>query len=443
MDTTGDGTITREEFTQSMRKLGLLGSASRSPSRSRSPSGSGGGRSPGRHKSPSGRDYEREIDELFATFDANGDGSLDYEELHRLLRVGQASRMSEYLRASVAGKSLPAQLTPAISYEGEVAKPKPVVPRPRDPGARSGPGIALPIDPMAEVHEEEWPPILRGILLRERERVVDLFRHWEGVGEGGKISAEHFKAGLFVLGHRVPRADVDKLYSSMGVPDGSMLKFSELRRQLRVIANRSCSLYLRGATRQGLDLERSQPRGALLSGVSERLEQTPVPSVHHDLLAALTLASTTHGANSATTPGCAPSGSEAAAASPSRQHCRGGLLGGISCSSAYSDGVVGLGADASSGKERALMAATEAAEAGARGSASLLASEMWLQQWSRAHYSALLPELRKWELYVDGCINFEVCASPLRQPSAPALCASPCDEVSRRGVTSLSLGLPR
>ena len=42
---------------------------------------------PRRSKSPtSGRDYEREIDELFATFDVNGDGSLDYEELHRLLR---------------------------------------------------------------------------------------------------------------------------------------------------------------------------------------------------------------------------------------------------------------------------------------------------------------------------------------------------------------------
>ena len=108
------------------------------------------------------------------------------------------------------------------------------------------------------------------------------------------------------------------------------------------------------------------------------------------------------------------------AASPSRTQCRGGLLGGISCSSAFSEGVIGLGADASSSKERALAAATEAAEAGARGSSSLLASEMWLQQWARGHYSALLPELRKWELYPDGMITFDVFADSMHTLGFPA-----------------------
>ena len=408
MDKDGNGTITREVFTKSMAQLGMLGS---------------GGSPPGRRpKSPTtGRDYEREIDELFATFDANGDGSLDYEELHRLLRVGQASRMSEYLRASVAGKSLPPQLRPATTFDGEVAKPKPVAPRPREASSRSGPGIALPVDSMPEVEEERWPAHLRALLLRERERVVDLFRHWEGVGEGGRISIEHFKAGLFVLGHRVAKNDVEKLYNCMGVPENGMLKFSELRRQLRVIANRGCSAYLRDATRQGLHLAATQPRGALLSGVADKLEQTPVQTPRESILAALMLASTTHGPNTASGATGAPSCAESViAASPSRSQCRGGLLGGISCSSHYSDGVVGLGADASSGKERALVAAAEAAEAGARGSQSLLNSEMWLQQWSRSHYSALLPEIRKWELYADGCISFEVFADSLHNLGFPA-----------------------
>ena len=56
-----------------------------------------------------GRDYEREMDELFATFDVNGDGSLDYEELHRLLRVGQRPRACA--RSSMYRHSLHASTT--------------------------------------------------------------------------------------------------------------------------------------------------------------------------------------------------------------------------------------------------------------------------------------------------------------------------------------------
>ena len=449
MDTHGSGQISRDDFKKALAKLGFLGrpespgrgrSTSPGGSRSKSPSG---GQSPGRHveraTSPGGtrskspgrgskwsrsRDYEREIDELFATFDVNGDGSLDYEELHRLLRVGQHSRMSEYLRASVAGKSLPPQLRPAVSYVGEVAKPKFVAARSKEASARSGPGIALPIDPMNEVRDAEWPPQLRGVLLRERENVIDLFRHWEGVGEGGCISMEHFKAGLAVLGHRVSKADVERLFGIMGSAetDKVMLRFTELRRQLRIIANRACSEYLRSATKQGIELKSSQPRGALMSGVAERLEQTPVPTPQMNVLAALTLASTTHGRTSEAIGGPVTPGSESLiAASPSRSQCRGGLLGGISCSSHYSDGVVGLGADASSGKERALAAAMDAAAAAQRGSASLLATEMWVQQWSRAHYSVLLPELRKWELYPEGLVSFEVFADSLNDIGFPAM----------------------
>ena len=99
---------------------------------------------------------------------------------------------------------------------------------------------------------------------------------------------------------------------------------------------------------------------------------------------------------------------------------RGGLMGGIMCSSHYSDGVVGLGADAASGKERALMAAQAAGQQAAAKSASLLSSEMWLQQWARGHYSALLPELRKWELYPEGLITFDVFADSLHTLSFPA-----------------------
>jgi hypothetical protein len=94
-------------------------------------------------------------------------------------------------------------------------------------------------------------------------------------------------------------------------------------------------------------------------------------------------------------------------------------MGGMSLSSYISGDMVGLGADASSGKERALVAAAEAAVQGAEKSASLLSSEMWVQQWARSHYSVLLPELRKWELCPDGCITFDIFADSLHTLGFP------------------------
>lgn len=418
MDTNGDGVITRAEFGKSMRSLGLF---------------SGGSPTGGRAKSPGSRerDIEREIDEIFATFDHNGDGSLDYEELHRLLRVGQNARMSEYLRSAVHGKSLPPQTLPfSGSYTGPaLIKPMTVTPRSRDPAGRSGPGISLPVDSMPEIREDAWPPLLRGILVRERERVIDLFRHWEGVGEGGKISSEHFKAGLYVLGHRVSKGDVSELYSAMGVADGAMLRFGELRRQLRVVANRGTSAYLRAATKQGLELEASQPRGSLASGVGERLEATSAPTPQENILAALGLASTTHShlpPSPPLSPGRTSSvaganlGMDPALTTSSRGSIKGGLMGGMTASSHYSDGVVGLGADASMAKDRALEAAAAAAKQATHMPNTLLNGEMWLQQWARSHYSALLPELRKWELYPDGMITFDVFADSLHTLAFPA-----------------------
>ena len=245
--------------------------------------------------------------------------------------------------------------------------------------------------------------MLRGILVRERERVIDLFRHWEGVGEGGRISAEHFKAGLYVLGHKVPLREVNELYNAMGVADGELLKFSELRRQLRVVANRGTSAYLRAATKQGLELEATQPRGSVMSGVADKLETTPAPTPQENILAALLLANTTHSMpppSPSLSPGGArptgdsqPGGLDAQLTRSGSQ--RGGLMGGMEMSSHYSDGVVGLGADASQARDRALAAANDAALGAARVSNTLLSGEMWLQQWSRSHYSALLPEFPK------------------------------------------------
>ena len=85
--------------------------------------------------------------------------------------------------------------------------------------------VELGSAPEVGVDEGRWPAGLRESLVRERGRVIDLFRHWEG-GEDGAISVEHFKAGLYVLGHRVSRSDVAVLYAAMGVAEGEALRSS-------------------------------------------------------------------------------------------------------------------------------------------------------------------------------------------------------------------------
>ena len=90
-----------------------------------------------------------------------------------------------------------------------------------------------------------------------------------------------------------------------------------------------------------------------------------------------------------------------------------------SSSNLSGDGVVRLGAAASSAKKRALAAAVEAASATETGQVTLQAAEMVVQQWARAHYSSLLGELRKWEVHANGEIGFDTFADSLQSLGFP------------------------
>ena len=239
-DTDGDGVISRKEFEKGLRALGLHGD-------------------------------QAEIDELFASMDVNGDGTLDYTELHRLLRVGAAAKKSSYLRDAVTNKPLRMPTSPspgggAMAHLGGRESPRCATTLAQSAPPVSEGGSPAPV----AVREETWPEGLRNVLLREMGRVIDLFRHWEG-GEAGRITVDHFKAGLYILGHHTTTADVLELYAAMGVDVASAgyaaLPFRELRAQLRVAAQRGRSHYLRAAIRQGLQLEAAGPRGATHSGV--------------------------------------------------------------------------------------------------------------------------------------------------------------------------------
>ena len=60
------------------------------------------------------------------------------------------------------------------------------------------------------------------MLLRERMRVLDLFRNWDGASDAfasnGTISVEDFKAGLHVLGLEASRRDIRRRSGFKGPP---------------------------------------------------------------------------------------------------------------------------------------------------------------------------------------------------------------------------------
>lgn len=302
-----------------------------------------------------------------------------------MLRVGAASRMSEYLRDAAKGSASPPVIEPGVARE-----------------KYKGPRAVDEASGAVAVEEEKWPAALRVLLLRERKRVVDLFRHWEG-GEDGTISVEHFKAGLYVLGHQVTRSHVAALFRCMGAEGGAegvRLPFRELRRQLRVAAQRGQSGYLRSAARVGAALEAATPRGGLLSEMDVSAAQLQPDPHTAELAQALGISS--------------PGYSSAAVDLEAAQHL--GLSSGAFARSGtdLGGGVVGLGAFASSARDRARAAAEAAAEAAAApGRQAVHSAEMMMQQWARTHYSSLLTEIRKWELRPGGEVSFDAFADSL------------------------------
>ena len=387
---------------------------------------------------------EAEMNELYASMDHEGEGVIHYEDLHRLLRVNSSSRQSEYLRESSSrGRAAEKRSADAQTSVGGVKSPlgprsphkshgestgestgerirestggmstgamsagtRPASARSTRrvrPGTAPSPGASVAAaahgaapspPPQVPVDDRRWPSAVRQLLIRDRGRVLDLFRHWEGVsenGEEGVISLEHFKAGLYVLGFSVSRAELRVLFEAMGAPAGGVtpaLPFRELRRQLRVVAQRGCSSYLRDAMRQGEELEASDGRrGALTSGLQEMRARQRARrgeggvSAEEEIAAALML-----------------SGVSTQPPSPSR------AMGGCTLS-----------------RSRNLASADAAAAAAAAASQTVLETERAMQQWARQHYSSLLPEMRKWELRPNGEVGFDDFGDSLLHLGYPA-----------------------
>ena len=73
---------------------------------------------------------------------------------------------------------------------------------------------------------------LREILNKNAVRVIDLFRQWDGDGDG-KVSPKEFRIAIAALGYKAPRSDVDEVFAQLDADKSGEIDYNELNRALR------------------------------------------------------------------------------------------------------------------------------------------------------------------------------------------------------------------
>jgi hypothetical protein len=161
-----------------------------------------------------GLDVPRKVlDELFDSWDPDGSGSIEMNELMKALREDHT--LDPKLRAGGAGA-----IETASTNQYALRK-------------EAGPRTALRKVDLDE--SPGAPPVadqLRDVLSKQAVRVIELFREMDLDGDG-LIDRKEFRRGMTALGLDVPRAMVDALFDSWD-PDGSgSIDQRELNKMLR------------------------------------------------------------------------------------------------------------------------------------------------------------------------------------------------------------------
>jgi Ca2+-binding EF-hand superfamily protein len=157
---------------------------------------------------------EADADALFAEFDADGNGDIDFNELHDMLRAGRDIKLSSKLRAG------------AVDFDRAVSQKVATRKEARSSlGSNVLNGLELKAD--GDVLEQ-----LRDAISANLGRITDLFKEWDVDGNGSVDRAE-FELALRTLGLRVAPSDAASLFDSLDVDHSGLLDYSELRSRLR------------------------------------------------------------------------------------------------------------------------------------------------------------------------------------------------------------------
>jgi Ca2+-binding EF-hand superfamily protein len=152
-------------------------------------------------------DTER-LDELFDTFDVDGSGSVDYNELNKMLRQGASVELAEELRDGAAGE-IEVERKNKIKIRTDIEH--------RDASSLT------PVESVAQ---------LREALLNGWTRVIDVFRMLDRDASGG-VTKPEFRGALPLLGFDSSDSGiVDALFDELDADGGGTLEYEEVFEKL-------------------------------------------------------------------------------------------------------------------------------------------------------------------------------------------------------------------
>ena len=164
-----------------------------------------------------GLSVEREdADALFDTFDADGSGELDLDELSKHLRAGAGVEIEEVLQAGAVDFDTTRTQRYALRKGLSEMQSKMF-------------GKPIDIDPDSDVPviEQLQEALGDGKVLG---RVVDIFREWDEDGSG-EVSKREFAKAMSILG--VDRSTLDELFDLIDVDGSGHIDYKEIYRKLR------------------------------------------------------------------------------------------------------------------------------------------------------------------------------------------------------------------
>ena len=211
-DSSGDGRVDRREFLDAIEQMGYDAPA-------------------------------EVIHALFESFDESGNGTIEYEEMHRLLR--QRHELQPELQPGGAGELASLKGTPSRlrSRSAEMSAAS----------ERAATAPRLPLAAQA-LQEDLYQSLVRG-----HSRVLDLFRRWDG-DCSGMVDKIEFRRAMTSLGYdEVGEAAIDSLFDSFDDSANGTIEYEEMYTVLR----QRCELQAKGkpSARPKSPKAKHKPRG--------------------------------------------------------------------------------------------------------------------------------------------------------------------------------------
>ncbi len=149
-----------------------------------------------------------EMEAMFEFLDSDRNGSIDFRELHGLLRCGADVQLEAALQAGAKGV-----------IEVEARNRYHVRAHARDGASK----------PLRDASVDE----MRAAMVRQASRVTDFYKHLDINGDG-RVSKSEFRAALPLLGFGAGGITaVDKLFEQLDVDGNGYVEYAELQAALR------------------------------------------------------------------------------------------------------------------------------------------------------------------------------------------------------------------